>query len=437
MKRKSFKNKILILFSFLFILIGTFTISSFAYHEDDNGNLVSDNLINNSPSVFESGTLSTQVGTSFNNSKVSNNARFRTKKLFNLDSSLTYSISVPLPYQVVVLPYENDILQTYDGTQFNSALSSLSFSGVKQVAFILKKSDNSVFSSINDISNIDLMFNEGNVKSFEPYGQTFYSHDTLNKISRYNYGPYSYATNIKLTYNNGSSSFVYKNYSNIYDLTLEPFIGFGNQCIVVNDYKFIFAILGGNANWTYTLNFTFANNSIKVSDFNEWYFYGPVSYSFTSGTTNFSQTSSGNPAIISLTDHNFSSSSYITNFSFTRKNPYYGGLTSTKVGTPNSTLGYDNGYINGFDDATSQITESYSTIIKQYESTIKTLSDRVSYLENANRNYTNLIWTIGATPWESFKHIWNVEFAGINIANIVTGLVTALLIIYLIKKVWK
>ena len=442
MKRKSIKNKILLLFSFLFILISTLTISSFAYHDDDNGNLVSDNLYN----------IGSYTGSS---SGVSMNVSNQTLTLNGKSSGGIWNNRPELSITLEAGTYTMQWFTNYTSNNIGFGLRNSS-SGLSELyqlntqryrTFTINES--TTFTTVIWVGSSGLTFDNvkiscmvysGNYKAFttfEPYGQVFYSHDTLNKISRYNYGPFSYATNIQLTYNNGSSSFVYKNYSNIYDLTLETFIGFSNQCIVVDDYKFIFSNLGGNANWTYTFNFTFVNNSIKVSDFNEWYFYGPISYSFISGSTNFSNSSSGNPDIIILTDHNFSSSAYITNFSFTRKNPYYGGLSSTKVGTPNSSLGYDNGYINGFDDARDQVTESYSTIIKKYEDTIKTLSDRVSYLENANRNYTNLLWTIGATPWESFKHIWNVEFGGINIASIVTGLVTALLVIYLIKKVWK
>lgn len=103
-------------------------------------------------------------------------------------------------------------------------------------------------------------------------------------------------------------------------------------------------------------------------------------------------------------------------------------------------VAYTRGYEDGKNDGLSSgnaIIEEYKQAITTYKDTIQTLSKRISLLENSNRNYTNLIWTIGATPWESFKHIWNVEFGGINIANIITGLVTALLVIYLIKKIWK
>lgn len=60
-----------------------------------------------------------------------------------------------------------------------------------------------------------------------------------------------------------------------------------------------------------------------------------------------------------------------------------------------------------------------------------------SWIDNSTANATDLFWTIGSTPWESFKHIWNINFLGINLANVITGFVTALIVIWLIKKVWK
>ena len=83
-------------------------------------------------------------------------------------------------------------------------------------------------------------------------------------------------------------------------------------------------------------------------------------------------------------------------------------------------FGYNNGYLEGkefgFNTGYNQgYTEGYS---------IKDM------------NFTNLIWTIGALPFESFKTIWDVEFLGINISNFVTGLLMALAAIFIIKRVF-
>lgn len=434
MKKFTIKNKILILLSFVFLFISSFAISTFAYHEDSNGNLVSDNVFNYKNIIS---SKFTDLGNNSFKLNWGGVSTILTLPYSSFESNTQYSFTLTSLNGAKYWAY--NLSWNYSD---NTSERFTNNQGVDYGTYSYTSAVNKTVVSITWIINFeadfkDLMINIGEPKEFEPYESIYYGTNTLNRLSRNIYGPYAYVTNIDLLYNNGSSSSLYKSYSNIYDLSLESFVKFRNQCIEIDDYKFIFTTLGGNSTWKFTLNFTFANSSLRVSDFNEWYFYGPIPYNFTfSNSSSLSGTSSDNPLIVNLTNSGITSTTFISSFSFTRNNPNI-ALAITKVGTPNSTLGYDNGYITGHDDAINEINEYYKPIIQQYKDNINTLAERISYLENGTRNYTNLIWTIGATPWESFKNIWNVEFGGINIANIVTGLVTALLVIYLIKKIWK
>lgn len=78
---------------------------------------------------------------------------------------------------------------------------------------------------------------------------------------------------------------------------------------------------------------------------------------------------------------------------------------------------------------------SYESQIALLERTIEEQSRQISDLQDYDYSFPNLIWTIASTPFESFKQIWNVDFLGLNIANFVIGLLSALIFIYILKKV--
>lgn len=67
---------------------------------------------------------------------------------------------------------------------------------------------------------------------------------------------------------------------------------------------------------------------------------------------------------------------------------------------------------------------------------ISALQEQLDLITSGN-DMQVLIWTIAGTPWESFKHIWNVEVLGVNISGFVTGLITALIIVWIVKKLFK
>lgn len=67
---------------------------------------------------------------------------------------------------------------------------------------------------------------------------------------------------------------------------------------------------------------------------------------------------------------------------------------------------------------------------------ISALQEQIDLITSGD-NMQVLIWSIAGTPWESFKHIWNVNVLGVNISGFVTGLITALIIIWIVKKLFK
>lgn len=135
----------------------------------------SDNLINNSTDVFEMGGVSYLVGANYEDAKVTAspsvaNARIRIKNLINLDPNKTYTLSVPSPYLIIAQAYNNGLGIDTTGTDFNKALKVVRFTGITQIAIIVRYESGKNFSSINDIENINIMFNEGTSTFYEPYG---------------------------------------------------------------------------------------------------------------------------------------------------------------------------------------------------------------------------------------------------------------------------
>lgn len=61
------------------------------------------------------------------------------------------------------------------------------------------------------------------------------------------------------------------------------------------------------------------------------------------------------------------------------------------------------------------------------------------YNELATNEYTfeNLFWSVGSVPMAFLLQSFNVDVLGMNIAAIITGLITALLILWIIKKLLK
>lgn len=115
---------------------------------------------------------------------------------------------------------------------------------------------------------------------------------------------------------------------------------------------------------------------------------------------------------------------------------------------PSLRFEYNGKFFNNFDQ-TMINTESYNAGVQSQQSIINDLRNQnnslnsqvnslISQLQVAQDTQARtLFWTIATTPFESFKTIWDVNVWGLNIGGIIIGGLMALLIVYLIKKVWK
>lgn len=97
---------------------------------------------------------------------------------------------------------------------------------------------------------------------------------------------------------------------------------------------------------------------------------------------------------------------------------------------------FANGYENGYNDAY----QYYTNLQTQYnllEQNYRTLQQQYRELAEGEYTFENLFWSVGAVPMAFLLQGFNVNVLGLNLRAIITGLITALVIIYLIKKLIK
>lgn len=145
-----------------------------------------------------------------------------------------------------------------------------------------------------------------------------------------------------------------------------------------------------------------------------------------------------------ICEYRRSTDGYIT---FTSNDFLYTDSFSLSILDYNNSSDSSQAYIAEINSLNGNITSLQSNIsnlnniISQLQNTITNQQNTINRQAQQIRDFNNynapqLIWTIASTPFESFKQIWNVDFLGLNLANFFIGLISALIIIYIIKKIF-
>ena len=285
-------NKVILKISFCFAMliscISFMICKAYAWHEE-NGTLKSDNIL-----TFENGTYN-GLGVTY---------QCRNNKIY---LSGTASSSGPL-WVNVSIPSGSYVFQTFNDFTYSNDFKLTLRNGYSRIIASCNYqtlNNQDIFTTTYDIDILAISVisgvNYNNVvltptltqgstplTSYEEYGKTYYDYDIVEKASLMSYGCYKYASSIKVYYNNGTTTNLYKEFTNITDFTLENYVRFTNNILYIDDYKLIFTLLGGNSNWKYTIDISFSSSQVKTSDFQEWYIYADSSTtisSFTSGVS--------------------------------------------------------------------------------------------------------------------------------------------------------
>lgn len=364
-----------------------------AYYLDDNGNIQSSNLwsLNSSYSMSSDGyvvynnELLLGSGTytfSFNFSGSSNTADFR---LYTL--------------------YEDQPIYDHVFTIVN---------GINYFTFTLNSSTTKILWYSNATGSYsNLMLNTGSTRlNYEPYG-TWYPNDISNDLSYVFEG-----AQIDL-YNTNSSTLVL---SDIIHLTNNSIFVLQNDCPLISDYLNSYE---GNSRYFYVKIYLNASiNNFLVVDC-----YQDVM------DTNLVVSSSTN----SSTFERISTNDYIeVRTDFYYKELSYDGLYTTNyvnfsinldlLGI-NYSLGYNAGYNDGYNSGILEGTASgkQSGYIQGYNAGYNVGS-------SGNNPLYGMVVAVVDAPINIFKDIFNFDILGINIAGVVFGIISLLIIIWLIKK---
>ena len=95
---------------------------------------------------------------------------------------------------------------------------------------------------------------------------------------------------------------------------------------------------------------------------------------------------------------------------------------------------FANGYEEGYNDAYQYYTNlqtEYNLLEYNYTSLQQLYNDLVTN----EYTFENMFWSIGSVPMAFLMQSFNVDVLGINIRAIITGLITAIIVIWIIKKI--
>lgn len=477
MKKKSYK--IVIFFTLLFVLMMSFVIPIFAYHEDSNGNLISDNILTFSDStstglgvtyqcqdnkIYLSGTASS-TGPLWVNINIEPGTY--TFQLFN---NFTYNDGFRLTlrngYDRILTSCSYDTLNNYSTFTTTYTATILAITVVSGVNY-----DNVVLTP-------SLVVGSTPLSNYESYGSIYYSQNNYDNAYYRNYGLFGYCSQI--TVEISSSPVITDSWNGIQDLLNDKdYITMDNNIFRIRWASFLHEYTN-DVTYRVSWRFYFDNTYPSISLYN----------SFTSGIANgnYQLTSSDNellsydsiPSGNSVDFSSYSSYNY-GRFDWICGTPNVGLAFATLYFTNNNSNDYINGYNDGYSDGkdysnnnvdvnsasylagnTNGYSQGYQVGQDYANSTIDINSasyqagvssqggynagyaagyalgrTEQSYITDTNTQGNDLIWTIASTPWESFKNIWNVNILGINLANLVTGFITAIILLWIIKRFWK
>lgn len=77
---------------------------------------------------------------------------------------------------------------------------------------------------------------------------------------------------------------------------------------------------------------------------------------------------------------------------------------------------------------------SLNTTYQQLDSNYQSLLEQYNSLNNENYTFSELFWSLSAVPFGVLSSGFNVNVLGVNLAAIISGLFTAVLLIWIIKK---
>lgn len=447
---KKYIKKILIGFIALVGLITAIAVPSFAYSEDNSGNLVSDNLYSigsysntmNGVTMNISNQTLTLNGTSTARTwdnrwdlKITLNPGTYTMQWFTNYTENDIGFGIFKPDSDYANFY---ILNTQRYRTFTISESTTFYT------MIWWSRSNMTFDNVK----VSCMVYVGSYKAytmFEPYGATYYSQENYNNALLDNYGLFRLCSSIKLTltWTDGSNKIDTYNWDSILSLISDKsyvncvngVFSYGNQALS-RDY------LNGTYSATAMWQFNFNGIYPLVKQYPYMLGSGYVSrYQIVDNKGSlFAYDSFPNDSsYIDLTQYQNKQIGYIQLFT----GPVGAGSTvdTTSLYFDNSydvayTKGYENGKIDGYEDGRDYgetigyengkndgYDSGYNQGVKDGESK-----------DFATNGFKTLIGSIFNFPINMIRSVFNFDFMGINIASLITFIISIVIVIFIVKK---
>ena len=431
-----FYSKFLLLIGALIAFVCSFGVSSYAWHEDTNGNLVSDNILK----------IEDQTNTSLGVSFVCSNNQITFNGTATTSGPVWFNINIPRGTYT---------LQDYNNFTYNDGFRislRTGYGSIRASLFYNTINDTTTFTSSTDMNILAVSVMQGvtynNVvlkptlvagstplTSYEPYGATYYSESNMDKITHVNFGSFAFCDSIKVRYYNPNDLIWhdYKTFNNVYEFVQEKYVTFRNQSLIIDDFKLIFVELGGISDWRYQIYVHFPSNAIRVENYNVWAFTSANNVDLdTYAGSGYHATNASN---LSLTSEGFSSSDYLKYIYYTRVNPNIATPTGA-FGTPNSSFQYNQGYKDGYEVGKD---DGFDSGFDDGKKEGIDIGYRDGYRDGEESDFTTngfktLIGSIFNYPINMIRSIFNFEFMGINIYSIIVFIMSIGIVIFVIRR---
>lgn len=437
--KKNFKfySKLALLIGAFIVFICSFGVSTFAYHEDSNGNLVSDNIFKINDDTF------TNSGVNFScyDNKITLNG--------TASSSAPVWFTINIPSGTYTIQDFNDF--TYnDGFRItlrhghNNDLVSLYYTTINTYATFTSDvaMDILSISIVNGVTYNNVVLTptlvSGSIplKDYEPYGEIYYSQSNYNQA--YNLGVnsvfdglrdfnaiqsyYSISTLFRST--DGGST--YQNFNSL---------GYTGQYVVDGN---LLVEMDDSHDWSY------GPNTIYYLDIQ---FITPIYIA------NLYLPSIQRPNPVSV---QFSDFSYDFNYTMVDGVGYFVTRNIYKI-TDNLRF-YFTAYadmphefqiiIKGFNSAIDTYESGFNDGVSSLQSTIDGLNENIHVLENQNKSlnlqlqqgnssWTSLFFAMADTPFKTASNFLGFEIFGVNLFNALIGFITILAIFWVFKRLIK
>ena len=378
-----------------------------------------------------------------------------TLRLYNCDmfekGDLTYKYIYDKYYGQIAENYEQ-LQSDYNDLQDNYDTLNTQYLNLQQEVVDLNRQLNALRNSYNSLlneynllkDNIDNVYNSGSFY-YVDYVDSYLS-DDVSYTNRYSqYKKYSLTDLV-------SNQFIVGGNLNIQNLCLNIRVEGENGDYVSDyplylalDFNFIDNIPVKNVDFELI---DFSNTGVEFNSFVVTNGYSTYTISLSNSIRHITYDVLFTNSSVDLTDYYLDSWSFICKAIYGNDFPYINSNYSV------DSLTYNEGYYDGYNNGIKYVNNSNNERITYLENELSSLESQIDDLNamittknlvieslneqidsfNSDYNLNNLMWTIAGTPFESFKRIWNVEFFGVNISSIITGFLTGIIVLWIIKK---